>query len=779
MISTGDLLARIRSENLGVYSASPNRLLEDVAQEAEIAHDYRGRLVYELLQNADDAMLAASGDNDLIAFRLTDTDLWVGNSGRPLSDGDVEGLCGTGISTKGATGPKRASIGHKGMGFKSVLEVTDRPAALSTHHSFRMSARDARAPVGDVMRARGLPPPAAVPAMRFPWEIESKPSEWTAFRSQGIQTLFRFPLRDDLTEEQRETLATRLLELPVTALVFLKHLEHVEIEVERGGGREHRSLRLRREHREGGSWIACTGLSGRGTYRVHVQVNDVEDYAFLLAHDDETRIGDHRTGLDPYAWRGIQVAEVSIATPWPHDGTQPPGDWRRFHVFLPTGEHLQQPMLVNGAFATDLSRQEVRVGPESSDYNRFLAGQAAWVARDVLAPVVLADAGPEVLLALLERSPGAETSGVAEVFSAALREAFASLAFVPAEDGSLLTVEDLAVPPTWLPPGQGLAFRAVIAPNGHVRGGVLPSGAFCEPGLARVLVDLGASELGPAEAVTTLAAADTTRSRVRPHDVHPVSVDPVLDVIEHLWRSAGDPSRVLIAAAARSEPVFPARVDPDGAVERVSTDGLVAFYPPRSFAGGVPLERLCFIAPELSWGELRATERKEALRQQMLAWQGLFDIGEFKFTDVMRASVLPALDLEQAEATAAWRRRLQVTDRLAAICQLAGRTPKADRPLPYQRLGSDSALFNLARLPVPVRPGPDGQRRWLPAFRVYFGRDWAGDQSVEALLEAMAAADPTAATPQVSFLAPPETLKGLLGGIAASMRHPTRRKMMK
>jgi hypothetical protein len=97
MTATEALLARIRGENLGVYRESPKRLREDVSQEAEIAHDYRGRLVYELLQNADDAMLGQDADDDRVVFWLTPTDLWVGNTGRPLDDGDVEGLCGTGI----------------------------------------------------------------------------------------------------------------------------------------------------------------------------------------------------------------------------------------------------------------------------------------------------------------------------------------------------------------------------------------------------------------------------------------------------------------------------------------------------------------------------------------------------------------------------------------------------------------------------------------------------------------------------------------------------------
>ena len=139
-----DLLQVISAENLSVYRASPIRLREDVSQEAQISNDYRGRLIYELLQNADDAMSGQSTLDDRIVFRLTDTDLWVG-TGRPLDESDVKGLCGIGASSKGgASGRRRASIGHKGMGFKSVLEITDSPEVVSTHYAFRMSAGIAR-----------------------------------------------------------------------------------------------------------------------------------------------------------------------------------------------------------------------------------------------------------------------------------------------------------------------------------------------------------------------------------------------------------------------------------------------------------------------------------------------------------------------------------------------------------------------------------------------------------------------------------------------------------
>jgi hypothetical protein len=84
-----DRLADIRQENLTVYHSSPQRLREDVGQEAQISQDYRGRLLYELLQNADDAM--EEGDPTAkIVCGLLPRALWMPNSGRPLDEPDIE-----------------------------------------------------------------------------------------------------------------------------------------------------------------------------------------------------------------------------------------------------------------------------------------------------------------------------------------------------------------------------------------------------------------------------------------------------------------------------------------------------------------------------------------------------------------------------------------------------------------------------------------------------------------------------------------------------------------
>ena len=101
--------------------------------------------------------------------------------------------------------------------------------------------------------------------------------------------------------------------LPVTTILFLKHLERVEVTVETEARSEGFSWTVRRERRAGDEWEPCTGLLESGIYRIRVASASGETHDFLFAHDAEVEIGGHRGGLDAYAWEGIEISEVSVA----------------------------------------------------------------------------------------------------------------------------------------------------------------------------------------------------------------------------------------------------------------------------------------------------------------------------------------------------------------------------------------------------------------------------------------------------------------------------------
>jgi hypothetical protein len=762
------VLAEICSENLGVYRASPIRLREDVSQEAQISNDYRGRLIYELLQNADDAMSGQATHDDRIVFRLTDTDLWVGNSGRPLNELDVKGLCGIGASSKGdAVGRRRASIGHKGMGFKSVLEITESPQVVSDDHAFQMSAEFARTPIDQLMAELEEARPRRVPVMRFPSPLPDAPDYWHELRGSGIQTLFRFPLRAELTDEQRSLLADRLLALPVTTILFLKHLERVEVVVETKTRSEGYLWTVNRTRKTETVWEPCTGLLETGIYKVRIASAAGEAHQFLLAHNAEVEIGEHRGGLDSYAWEGVEVSDVSVAALL--DGGSPkdlPAAWRHFHVFLPTSEPCEYPLLVNGAFVSDLSRQEIRVSEEATDYNQFLMRRVAALFRDVLATQLQTDGvSTAEILGLLDR--GAEAPGVAAPTAAgqalyeAMRLELSAHPFLPLEGtDERLALDACVVPPLGPNSAVGEEFRELLPAAVSFEDRRFPDPSVCGSELARIAVDHGALSLPPAEAAKVLASGDLQGVPLEYHESGALlRVDPVLRVLEGLWEGLDWADKDDFAASVRREPLFPIG-EQEGVVQRVVTDGIACFYPPRTLKGAVPLEYLSFLMQDLCWGALRPSARNEILRDQLVAWQALFELRDFKFPDVMRASVLPALELEPDEEGRRRLDRLQNLNSLAAICQLSGRTPDSSRPLRYERLGSNRALFNLSRLPIPCRSRNGAEFEWRPAYQVYLGEDWVGKASVERVLSI--ARERGASVPEVPFLAGPEHFEGIL-----------------
>src|SRR5882672_1476171 len=102
----------------------------------QIEHQYHGRFLIELLQNAHDSLRALPGTQGRIAVALEDAEgehgtLYVANDGRPFIQDDFESLGRLGQSSKD---PNRF-VGNKGIGFRSVLEISSAPEIYSRFDS--------------------------------------------------------------------------------------------------------------------------------------------------------------------------------------------------------------------------------------------------------------------------------------------------------------------------------------------------------------------------------------------------------------------------------------------------------------------------------------------------------------------------------------------------------------------------------------------------------------------------------------------------------------------
>src|SRR5690606_26514117 len=121
-------------------------LFRSRAQEL-VRQQYTGRYPFELLQNANDA----SGDDESIGhtatFILTQEALLVADMGAGFGPSQVRAICGLGRSTK----DPRKSIGYKGLGFKSVGEITDDPQIFSGGAGFRFNAPAVREQVAELV----------------------------------------------------------------------------------------------------------------------------------------------------------------------------------------------------------------------------------------------------------------------------------------------------------------------------------------------------------------------------------------------------------------------------------------------------------------------------------------------------------------------------------------------------------------------------------------------------------------------------------------------------
>jgi hypothetical protein len=178
-----------------------------------LRREYHGRFLIELLQNAADAWREGTAPGARSRVRIVvgeGPSVLVANQGRPFpATAVIESLGQIGHSTKA---PGEA-IGHKGIGFKSVLEISLTPelysglGASTTPLAVRFDPRQAlglirsQSPnwdrhlkaVDDIEN-----PISAVPVLRYPTWVETLPDEIRELAVDGFDTVIRLPFSDEL-----------------------------------------------------------------------------------------------------------------------------------------------------------------------------------------------------------------------------------------------------------------------------------------------------------------------------------------------------------------------------------------------------------------------------------------------------------------------------------------------------------------------------------------------------------------------------------------------------
>ena len=224
----GALGVYIREESkksLESYKSQPNLVYEHVNQEEDTARGgYANRQLFELVQNSADAL--ASSDGEYIWIRLTQTHLYCADNGQPVDQNGARALLFSHLSSKRGT----SEIGRFGLGFKSVLGVTDTPEFFSRTGSFRFnkdrSAKFLRFIAPDIER---------YPVLRLaepfdPWpDIETD----TNLREMAYwaTNIVRLPLKPGA----HQTIDKQIKEFSAEFLLFVEHVGRLVLQTDQEG----------------------------------------------------------------------------------------------------------------------------------------------------------------------------------------------------------------------------------------------------------------------------------------------------------------------------------------------------------------------------------------------------------------------------------------------------------------------------------------------------------------------------------------------------------------
>ena len=122
-----------------VYLTDSNIILEDYLKEKEKIEEYNGRQLLEMLQNADDEAITEKEKTCFI--KLTENQLTIANNGRKFSQGGIESLMYSNISPKVL---EQNKVGHKGLGFRSILSWANNITIKSYDFAVEFSETNAK-----------------------------------------------------------------------------------------------------------------------------------------------------------------------------------------------------------------------------------------------------------------------------------------------------------------------------------------------------------------------------------------------------------------------------------------------------------------------------------------------------------------------------------------------------------------------------------------------------------------------------------------------------------
>jgi len=303
-------------KNLERYGTDIGRIGKMLLEER---YDDRTHFIFELLQNAEDALGQRGGDwrgSREVTFELSPDKLVLSHFGKPFDNDDVLGVCNIGNSRKEKD---NLSIGRFGIGFKSVYAFTARPEIHSGDEDF------------------------AIETYVYP-----KPIEKTPLATDETQIVLPLKPNDD-TAQKEITVGFRRLR--VLVLLFLRHISTINWEVQGGAAGAYR----RNDPETLGSNVQRITVIGKETGKPD------SNWKFLVFHRDVFSDTQENSGR-------VEIA-FALKEDRPGCWSVQPAPKSPLVVFFPTAVDTHLDFLVQGPYSTTITRDNL---PRDDTWNKSL-----------------------------------------------------------------------------------------------------------------------------------------------------------------------------------------------------------------------------------------------------------------------------------------------------------------------------------------------------------------------------------------------------------------------
>jgi hypothetical protein len=286
-------------------------------------YDDRTHFIFELLQNAEDALSRRGAWNGArgVSFELAATSLALSHFGRPFDEADVRGVCGIAESTK-----DKFSIGRFGIGFKSVYTFTARPEIHSGDEDFAVENY-----------------------------VQPKRADRTTRTTEETQIILPLKADDDTAQEE---ITAGFRHLGPGALLFLRHINEINWNVQGGAS----GVYLRSDPELLAPNVHRITVIGQETGKPEVDQN------WLVFHLDVFSGAQDKVGRVEIAFSLVAVKDA-------------PGRWSvqpvaasPLVVFFPTVVPTNLGFLVQGPYRTTPSRDNI---PRSEPWNQYLVKETS------------------------------------------------------------------------------------------------------------------------------------------------------------------------------------------------------------------------------------------------------------------------------------------------------------------------------------------------------------------------------------------------------------------